>query len=400
MVLGYPYPVSRPHSRVASRATSPALSSKSRKSMSSRNLPAYRHSYMESHLTDDESSESIGSYMDDLDIRRGKHDRRDSAGRSIRSSRQSSKSSPQRSFDEDSEGFSRRSYRHSARERRASSLARSTSSRTDRRPSRIRSDSTQDSETEAGTRALVQAKIREKVARAESLDGSSSDLWKPKPITPAKMENYTEKEPSSSLVSSHDEASSNAPKPASVNKTPDKPVKIVSKPVTERRKSVERTTKPKVSPETQKPVAKAATKVTTKATTTKASTATKPIEKVEPAKKEESPEKSPETETVEVSEADLANLPDTAPEGPPKTPDYEWTCEYCTFENEANVKICAVCCKTPSSAAIRKQQQAISENDKEPKLNGKYNDSADGGKEGRGKRVSRKITFWPGTKPK
>lgn len=386
---GYPFPVSRPHSRVASRATSPALSSKSRKSssMSSRNLPVYRHSYIEPHLTDDESSESIASYMDDLDIRHNKRDKRDSAGRSIRSSRQSSKSSPQRSFDEDSEEFSRRSYRHSVRERRANSLA---SSRTDnRRPNHIRSDSTQDSETEIGTRALVQAKIREKVARAENEndESSTSDLWKPKPTTPSKIEKNVEKEVTTEASTPKSPASNET----LAAKTVDKPVKIVTKIVADRRKSFERVVKPKSSTEAQ-----ITPKLTTKTMKSNASKASK----TEPIKKSESSEpKSIETEKMEVSETDLNNLPETIPEGPPKTPDYEWTCEYCTFENEANVKICAVCCKTPSSAAIRKQLQ-ISENETKPQLNGKHNDSANITKEGRGKKISRKISFWPGTKPK
>ncbi|XP_068140616.1 E3 ubiquitin-protein ligase lubel isoform X2 [Drosophila tropicalis] len=33
---------------------------------------------------------------------------------------------------------------------------------------------------------------------------------------------------------------------------------------------------------------------------------------------------------------------------PPSTPDHEWECEFCTFVNEANIKICSICCKTPS----------------------------------------------------
>jgi len=40
---------------------------------------------------------------------------------------------------------------------------------------------------------------------------------------------------------------------------------------------------------------------------------------------------------------------------PPSTPDYEWTCEFCTFVNEPKVKICAICCKTPSTTALKKQ---------------------------------------------
>lgn len=333
--------------------------------MSARNLP-YRNSYMEQHLTDDESSESMISYIDDLGFRRKNSDRRDSAGRSIRSSRQSLKSSPQRSFDEDSEAFARRSYRHSARERRTSSSARSISARTDRRPSsqRVRSDSTQDSESELGTRALVQAKIREKVAQASSMDESSSDLWKPKSTLPLKNEKIA---PIPVIQP--------APTTPSTSKiVPVKTTKTISKPV-DRRKSVEKVIKPKVSIEQQ--TNKTVTKVV------------KPLAKAKPKPEPEPPKNEPEP-----TEADLNGVPDTAPEGPPKTPDYDWTCEHCTFVNEPNVKICAVCCKTPSATAIRKQISP----EKENKLNGKTNDSVDNSKEGRTKKISRKISFWPGTK--
>lgn len=319
---------------------------------------------MEQHITDDESSESITSYMDDLDMRRKNGDRRDSTGRSI-SSRQSLKSSPQRSFDEDSETFARRSYRQSARERRASSSARSISSRSERRPSRVRSDSTQDSEIEMGTRALVQAKIREKVAQASSMDESSSELWKPKPTVMTKVEKVASvpTTPAVSVVSS-------------TSKTvPAKTTKTISKPA-DRRKSIEKATKSKGVTEQQ--TAKTVPKVL------------KPL-----AKAKLEPE-SPRTE-LEPTEADLNSVPDIAPEGPPKTPDYDWTCEYCTFVNEPNVKICAVCCKTPTATAIRKQGSPDKEKTAPP-MNGQINESRDASKEGRTKKISRKISFWPGTK--
>lgn len=366
----YPFPISRPHSRVPSRAASPALSQKSRKSsMSARNL-SYRNSYMEQQLTDDESSGSIDSYIDELNMRHKGRDRRDSAGRSIRSSRQSLKSSPQRSFEEDSEAFARRNYRQSARERRASSSARSISSRTDRRPSqRVRSDSTQDSETEMGTRALVQAKIREKVAQASSMDESStSELWKPKSTLTAKIEKAIPTAAATTTATS-------APVAPAISKTgPVKTIKPISKPV-DRKKSVEKVIKPKVS--TEQPNNKPVSKVV------------KPLAKAKVVA--EPPKNEPEP-----SEADLNNIPDKALEGPPKTPDYDWTCEYCTFVNESNVKICGVCCKTPSATAIRKQVSPEKEN--KPSTNGKINDSADISKEGRTKKISRKISFWPGTK--
>lgn len=297
-------------------------------------------------------------------MRRKNGDRRDSAGRSI-SSRQSLKSSPQRSFDEDSETFGRRSYRQSARERRASSSAPSVSSLSERRPSqRVRSDSTQDSETELGTRALVQAKIREKVAQASSMDESSSELWKPKSTATTKIEKVAQIPTTAATPVSSTSKTNTA-----------KTTKIVSKPM-DRRKSIEKVTKPKSATEQQ---------------TTK--TVTKVVKPMAKAKPETEP---PKTEP-EPTEADLNNVPDIVAEGPPKTPDYDWSCEYCTFVNEPNVKICAVCCKTPSATAIRKQASPDKEKTTPP-INGQINESMDVSKEGRTKKISRKISFWPGTK--
>lgn len=341
--------MSRPHSRVPSRAASPALSSKSRKStMSARNLP-YRNSYVDQQLTDDESSDSLG-YVEDLNHE--KFDRRNSIERSMRHSRHIIPNSPQRSYDEDSEVFSRRSFRHNSRGRRASSTARSLSSRSERRPSHgIRSDSTQDSGSELGTRALVQAKIREKVAQASSLD-ESSDLSKSKgPAQPKFIK-----------------------KPTTTTKT-NKPL---TRQIEQKQSVVQKST---AAAQTEKP----------KETLTK---------RTEPSKRKETPPKS--SEKIEVAKAkeeedvDLNNIPDAAPSGPPpSTPDYEWECEFCTFTNEAKTKICAICCKTPTTKATRKQ----AEEPKQP-INGKMTEQAEISKEGRAKTMSRKISFWPGTKPK
>ncbi|XP_015020574.2 E3 ubiquitin-protein ligase lubel isoform X7 [Drosophila mojavensis] len=38
---------------------------------------------------------------------------------------------------------------------------------------------------------------------------------------------------------------------------------------------------------------------------------------------------------------------------PPSTPDHEWECEFCTFVNEPNIKICAICCKTPCKQPVK-----------------------------------------------
>lgn len=334
--------MSRPHSRVQSRAASPALSTKSRKStMSSRNL-TYRNSYVERELTDDESSDSMG-YVDDL--HRAKLERYNSM-----------KASPQRNYDEDNEVFSRRnSYRHNSRTRRASSSARSISSRPERRPSQgIRSDSTQDSETELGTRALVQAKIREKVAQASSIDGSSSDLTKTKATAPVK----NNKKPAPTTKVNKSELSK-------VKSLPKQPTKHDS----ERNEK-----KISSSVQTEKPKQKEPS----------------PIKTTTENKKDSSPSSGT------LDETELNKIADSAPSGPvPTTPDYEWECEFCTFTNEANIKICAICCKTPSTRAVRKQEEET----KTP-IDGKAIEQADISKEGRTKSISRKISFWPGTKSK
>ncbi|KAH8294561.1 hypothetical protein KR044_004107 [Drosophila immigrans] len=44
---------------------------------------------------------------------------------------------------------------------------------------------------------------------------------------------------------------------------------------------------------------------------------------------------------------------------PPSTPDHEWECEFCTFVNEANIKICTICCKTPSKPPKRTANKKI-----------------------------------------
>lgn len=244
----------------------------------------------------------------------------------MRSTRHNVKASPQASLDDDSDRFSRRSFR----ERRAASTARSASTRTgDHRSKahRLRSDSTQESDTEVGTRALVQAKIREKVAAQQSsLDESSSDFWKPKSTAGI-----------------------------------------------EAKRSV------KESGRNEAPAAKAKSR-------------------------EIVPEVMPEVVTTGIVANDVgANVPD----GPaPKTPSFEWECEFCTFTNEPNTKICAICCKTPTTVP----KKTASETAKilpEVETTGSAATVADVATtataepiKGRTKKISRKITFWPGTKSK
>ncbi|XP_020810117.1 uncharacterized protein LOC110185544 isoform X6 [Drosophila serrata] len=49
---------------------------------------------------------------------------------------------------------------------------------------------------------------------------------------------------------------------------------------------------------------------------------------------------------------------------PPSTPDHEWECEFCTFVNEPNIKICSICCKTPSKPPVQPNKSKKVEEEK------------------------------------
>ncbi|KAH8251375.1 hypothetical protein KR032_010234 [Drosophila birchii] len=57
-------------------------------------------------------------------------------------------------------------------------------------------------------------------------------------------------------------------------------------------------------------------------------------------------ESEPEAEAAPPAEEAGPETDELGP--PPSTPDHEWECEFCTFVNEPNIKICSICCKTPS----------------------------------------------------
>lgn len=291
---------SRAPSRNQSRAASPALSIRSKKSvMSGRHM---NRNFMEHELTDDEDSGSDG-YVDDFRSLRG---RRESSARST-ASRRSRQNSTHSSIDleEDSETFSRGNPKSSSRSnrelRRSNSLARSVQSNwTTKQNGRNRdaaadfternvltenrttydSPLTPDSESESGTKALVQAKIREKLAQQSSMDESSSDFWKPKATSNIRSDNTNNVQ---------------APKPKS-----------------------------KVRPDN---------------TNNAQASESNDIQTTMPPV------------TVEVN-PEL--VPDTATFGPPpRVPEYQWQCEFCTFVNEPQTTICIICCKTPTNEAIK-----------------------------------------------
>lgn len=336
-------------SRVPSRAASPSPSQKSRRStISTRNFLPYRNNYMHEPSSEEESTESLDSYMNNARDNRNLNERHeDSVGRSLRSSRQS------HGVDDDDSDLNRHRHRHNNRERRASSTARSISSKPERRSQRLKTESTQDSEAESGTRALVQAKIREKVAQASSMDESSSDLWRPKKNGHSKT---------SVKENGKGKAEKSTTKEASAGKATDNVCRIA------------KNAAPKVSTEVQ---------------------TTPP--------RETSAENGPIQQNGQISAITDHNgktegIADVSDIGPaPSAPTYEWECEFCTFTNEANTKICSICCKTPTTVAIRK---APTEDAEMPPIDGRVDEQAEISKEGKPIKSIRKISFWPGTKSK
>lgn len=85
---------------------------------------------------------------------------------------------------------------------------------------------------------------------------------------------------------------------------------------------------------------------------------------------------------------------------PPSTPDHEWECEFCTFVNDPRVKICVVCCKTPTKRPVehllneptdqsKKMEQKTKASNVEEKMEVEVQK-----KSGRRKK---RISFWLGT---
>lgn len=301
---------SRPPSRSQSRAHSPALSVKSRRSMiSARNI--HRNSYTRD-LTDDEDSE-LEDF--DNDFIRAQRARRDSTTQKSNVSRRSRKNSTQSSFDlddetNDSEQFIRggdhRSSIKSNRDRKGNSSARSVQN--------FKTTSMKDFEV----LRKPETKIVPKNIRSDSPESLQSEFEEETHIvTPKKKE----------------------------------PELVVQSKVDQVEKDVE-----------------------------------------VDAKKEEE------------EEEDNAIVEDERGP-PPPAPDHEWQCEHCTFVNEANSKICTICCKTPTQAPPKLQsiingtsKKTIVEKISKMAVSPSEDDSTDdvGKKKGR----NRKISFFLGTKTK
>lgn len=63
----------------------------------------------------------------------------------------------------------------------------------------------------------------------------------------------------------------------------------------------------------------------------------------------EPPKKLPTPEPTKQPSPVLEEVEDEPLGPPPEAPTHEWECEYCTYVNEPNTKICSICCKTISS---------------------------------------------------
>ncbi|XP_030381215.1 uncharacterized protein LOC115629049 isoform X6 [Scaptodrosophila lebanonensis] len=302
-VMGMP-PVAA--SRAASRPRYAASPTPSRKSLSMRRK---RSSYVDDELTDDEDS--------DQDDRRSMVSNRSgmtSASRAHQHHQRQRRLSSASQFinngndDIDSEqrhGPRRRDRRGSIAksvqsewlpERRDSSAGGGTLKRQTepQKPSRIYSDL--ESEGSAA-RALVQAKIQQKLKETEPHKAKKTEA---KPKREMKDENTQ----AAAVVQKvpHRE-NTTAPAPAGSSESEEEYEEVVEE-VSQSESETEQS---------------------------------KPAPELIPTQATNGPENAAEVE---------ADGDDLGP--PPSTPDHEWECEFCTFVNESNIKICAICCKTPS----------------------------------------------------
>lgn len=300
------------------------MSMKSRKSMlSSRQQPHgvnRAHSFIGAHrLTNDEADTlSDEDYVEDFrSFTGGSSSRRNSSISAVmrRSRHQSTASSADLDVDSAAEVAAtvvkQRSPPHrrlSYRERRSGSAVRTSAGKTStatsttdqlHAPAHIASP---DSGSESGTRALVQAKIAQKVAvQQSSVDESSSDFWKQPPSAAVAMKNASMATPTRAT-------------PSAVPKT-----------------SVQRKVSDPIEPEIMRIISDAEQQV-------------QPVENVVSAVNSN-------------IDADVDAIGPVGP--PPTTPDFEWECEFCTFVNEPNTKICIVCCKTPVVLPARKTSVTV-----------------------------------------
>ncbi|XP_023290946.2 E3 ubiquitin-protein ligase lubel isoform X1 [Lucilia cuprina] len=321
-LMGMPPSTSRAASRAGSRMASPAMS---RKSVTLRRKQ--RSSYIDDEATDDEDS--------DEDDRRSITSARSGVSRT-RQRRMSSAS--QFPLDDDIELSQSKSHRNRRNQRRDSiaksvhndwAPGRGTSSSNNNnnnrsadsgfnsplKPSRIYSDL--DSEG-SGTRALVQAKIEQKLKEENLKQKSSKPKRQSQSPTPQKTSAAVQTPAVKQTI-----------KQEIIEKVVDTPVKQEREPSPSESEEEQQHNKKDEQP--------LEVEVKQESASEEEETESEESEESEEAEQEQ------EAEQIEVNEIEEDDL---GP--PPSTPDHEWECEFCTFVNEANIKICSICCKTPS----------------------------------------------------
>lgn len=325
-----PPSTSRAVSRAGSRLASPAMS---RKSVNLRRKQ--RSSYIDGEATDDEDS-------DDDDVRSTT-----SMRSGITRSRQRRLSSAsQFQFNDDIESTQCNLNRNRLRHERRDSVAKSVHNdwapgrkaslgnnnrsadsgfNSPLKPSRIYSDL--DSEG-SGTRALVQAKIEQKL-KEESLKQKQSRSKKQSKSPPLQKTSCAVQTPAIKQTKKPEKVEANS-------KEVEKTVKKVSESVTEKENVT-------------KMIPKSEDVLDTKARSTEEEEEVESENESESASKSELSDGSGvNREMEEFHNSDGIEIQEDELGPPPSTPDHEWECEFCTFVNEANIKICSICCKTPS----------------------------------------------------
>lgn len=135
--------------------------------------------------------------------------------------------------------------------------------------------------------------------------------------------------------------------------------------------------------------------------------------------------------TQEIEELNPESVPDSGPSGPPpRAPNHQWECEFCTFVNEPKTTICTICCKTPTAEpqkigqsdeqthstvpsygspppmpktsppkeSVRATQPKIEKVSSASTKSKTTSSSEDNASNSKSKGRTRKISFWPGTK--
>lgn len=378
-----------PPQRTRSRAASPALSVRSRRSMiSSRN----RHKYMPGDLTDDEDSE-IEMFTDDSRSRVRKSDVRN----------RSRRNTEQIDLDyRDTEVISRiqrmKEKSKYIRERRSGSLTnwpttkdRDSGSLTpsDEEIKKISSKYRKSSLTSPvpqNTRLLSDSASEKEAVK----EAPNKTKIPPKVVQPVKNDSLSEKETvedtpvpiESKKVTRRTEDSEPVIKPASTpaKSSETRPLKVANNSVVNSSEHL------KTSSSVKEPML---IKVEPKPTQAeKAKEEDRPVENVEPSTHESVEILQPPPSKAEIHVEAPKKASNVAP--PPLE---DWECQHCTFVNEADAKICTICCKTrvdvlqqlptaEDDIDINEINDSISQNENDAKQKGKV----------------RKISFLPGTK--